>query len=137
MLTFKVKRFMYQCLFAGVKNPVYQHSLKMAGRGRGMPRKWCQWCTKHTRYASDWLSPCNFRDKAKWGSKPVRPLTLAWIIVLQWTHLKWTCSWAYYKLASAWEGKRVKSWNKAGTKFMWTWKGCPSWEMLMQYLPAV
>ncbi|KAL9974378.1 hypothetical protein ACROYT_G011402 [Oculina patagonica] len=23
----------------GVKNPVYQHSLKMAGRGRGMPRK--------------------------------------------------------------------------------------------------
>lgn len=26
-------------LFPGVKNPVYQHSLKMAGRGRGMTRK--------------------------------------------------------------------------------------------------
>lgn len=26
-------------LIAGVKNPVYQHSLKMAGRGRGMPKK--------------------------------------------------------------------------------------------------
>lgn len=34
------KMFFIITLIVGVKNPVYQHSLKMAGRGRGMPKKW-------------------------------------------------------------------------------------------------
>ena len=33
------KMFVIITLIVGVKNPVYQHSLKMAGRGRGMPKK--------------------------------------------------------------------------------------------------
>lgn len=39
MLILKVKCSIFNCLFTGVKNPVYHHSLKMAGRGRGIPKK--------------------------------------------------------------------------------------------------